>query len=79
MTILTSLKKVKSLKAKKAWSAHGSLIENVAERVDELIHHHEDRLTKIEALSNEKTTYEIAEVLFAHKELISTSVAFCYC
>lgn len=66
---IDSLKKVKSLKVKKAWSAHGSPIENVSERVDELIHHHEDRLTKIEALSNEKTTYEIAEVLFAHKEL----------
>jgi glyoxylase-like metal-dependent hydrolase (beta-lactamase superfamily II) len=64
-----SLLKIKSFPAKKVYSAHGHVIENLDERVDELIRHHEERLLKMEALADQKTAYQIAEQLFAHKEL----------
>jgi glyoxylase-like metal-dependent hydrolase (beta-lactamase superfamily II) len=66
---IESLLKIKQFPAKKVYSAHGKVIEDLVTRVDELISHHEERLSKIEALADMKSAFEIAEVLFAHKEL----------
>ncbi|WP_227935168.1 MBL fold metallo-hydrolase [Alkalihalobacillus deserti] len=66
---IDSLLKIKQFPIKVVYSAHGKLIEDLNTRIDELILHHEERLSKIENHANTKTAFEIAEVLFAHKEL----------
>ncbi|MFC0558373.1 MBL fold metallo-hydrolase [Halalkalibacter alkalisediminis] len=66
---IDSLLKIKQFPTKIVYSAHGKLIDDLNDRVDELILHHEERLLKMEQLANTKTAYEIAEVLFAHKDL----------
>ncbi|ARK28902.1 MBL fold metallo-hydrolase [Halalkalibacter krulwichiae] len=66
---MDSLRKIKSLSTKRVYSAHGKVVEDLAGRVDELIAHHEFRLAKMEELADSRTAYEIAEHLFAHKEL----------
>jgi len=66
---IDSLRKVRKYPIKKIYSAHHSPVLNVTERIDELIQHHEERLDYIESLADHKTTYEIAKVLFSHREL----------
>lgn len=66
---IESLIKIKQYPTKRVYSAHGELIGDLTSRIDELIAHHEERLTQMEELANSKTAFEIAEVLFAHKEL----------
>lgn len=66
---IDSLRKLKKYVIKKIYSAHHAPVLNVNERIDELIEHHHERLTYIERLADQKTTYEIAKVLFAHREL----------
>ncbi len=66
---IASLRKVKKLSIQKVYSAHHSPVQNVGERIDELIEHHDERLAYIESLADYKTAFEIAEVLFAHREL----------
>lgn len=66
---LDTLRKLKNLSIKIAYTSHHSPITNVNERIDELIVHHKERLNKIEELSQSKTAFEIAEVLFSHKSL----------
>ena len=64
-----SLQKMKKIAIKKVYSAHGTPITKVAERIDQLVCHHVDRLSFIEKLVQNKTAYEIAKILFAQKEL----------
>lgn len=66
---IDSLRKVRKYPIKKIYSAHHSPVLNVTTRIDELIQHHEERLDYIESLADHKTTYEIAKVLFSHREL----------
>ncbi|PMC37900.1 MBL fold metallo-hydrolase [Bacillus sp. UMB0899] len=64
-----SLRMLKTLSIKTAYTAHHVSIEQVNDRIDELIAHHHERLAKIENLARGKTAFEIAEVLFSHKNL----------
>lgn len=66
---IDTLQKLKKLSVKIAYSAHHSPITEFKQRIDELILHHEERLERIEKLAENKTAYEIAEVLFSHKNL----------
>jgi glyoxylase-like metal-dependent hydrolase (beta-lactamase superfamily II) len=66
---IDSLQKLKLLPVKIAYSAHYSPIIKFKQRIEELILHHEERLNKIEKLAENKTAYEIAEILFSHKFL----------
>ncbi|MGJ9383156.1 MBL fold metallo-hydrolase [Salipaludibacillus sp. CF4.18] len=66
---IDSLLKIKKLPVKKVYSAHGELIDNLNLRIDELISHHKERLIQMEELANSKTAFEIAELVFTHKEL----------
>lgn len=66
---IESLLKIKQFPTKVVYSAHGKLIEDLNARIDELILHHEERLSKIENIANRKTAFEMTEVLFAYKEL----------
>ncbi len=65
----SSLKKVEKLKASFVAPAHGWYFRNVAERVDELINHHEERLQLMEdiAKSNSgRTAYEVSKEVFGN-------------
>ncbi|PLR81229.1 MBL fold metallo-hydrolase [Bacillus sp. V33-4] len=66
---VASLYKVKALQVKRALSAHGIIINKVNERIDELIQHHEHRLTEMEKLAQGRTAYQVANDIFAHKHL----------
>jgi glyoxylase-like metal-dependent hydrolase (beta-lactamase superfamily II) len=66
---IESLYRVKKLHVQKVLPAHGNIIENVDERIEQLIAHHEERLAKIERLATNRTAYEVAADLFAHKAL----------
>ncbi|WP_077620768.1 MBL fold metallo-hydrolase [Bacillus sinesaloumensis] len=66
---IDSLRKVKAYSIQKIYSAHHAPVLNVGERIAELIYHHEERLAYIESLADHQTTYEIAKVLFSHREL----------
>lgn len=68
---LSSLNRLKQLSAKEVWPGHGGVIQDVAKRIDELIHHHEVRLNRIAELASDQTGYAIAESLFAEKNLTS--------
>ncbi|KAB2330489.1 MBL fold metallo-hydrolase [Cytobacillus depressus] len=66
---IDSLHKIRSLQVERALPGHGIVIENVNERISELIHHHEQRLAEMEDLAQGRSAYQIAEDIFAHKEL----------
>lgn len=66
---IESLQMLKELPVKVAYSAHHTPITQFKQRIDEIILHHDERLDKIEKLAENKTAFEIAEVLFAHKSL----------
>jgi glyoxylase-like metal-dependent hydrolase (beta-lactamase superfamily II) len=64
-----SLQKVRELGVQKVLPAHGNIIHRVNKRIDELIEHHEDRLSAMEELAKSRTAYQIAEDIFSHKDL----------
>jgi glyoxylase-like metal-dependent hydrolase (beta-lactamase superfamily II) len=64
-----SLNKVKSLQVKKAYTAHGALIENVNARIEQLLVHHKERLAAMEVMVQGGTAFEVAEASFAQKAL----------
>ncbi len=66
---IKSLHKVRDLQVKIAYSAHGNPIENVNERIDQILTHHEDRLSAMKELAENLTAFKVAENSFAHKEL----------
>ncbi|WP_449539000.1 MBL fold metallo-hydrolase [Ferdinandcohnia sp. Marseille-Q9671] len=66
---IDSLRKVKTHPIRKIYSAHNLPVLNVNQRVDEILEHHDERLSYIESLAIHKTAYQIARVLFAHKDL----------
>ncbi|TDK62377.1 MBL fold metallo-hydrolase [Bacillus salipaludis] len=66
---INSLHRVADLQAKIAFTAHRRPIGNVNERIKELLQHHEERLESILALAQNRTAFEVAGDLFAHKEL----------
>lgn len=67
---LHSLNKIKSLPVGKGLAAHGKVLEQVHDRVDELIHHHDQRLQKVRRLVGEKANaYQVASRLFQHLDL----------
>ncbi|WP_251033627.1 MBL fold metallo-hydrolase [Bacillus sp. ISL-75] len=66
---LNSLQKVKDLQVKKAFTAHGTPVDNVNNRIDQLLVHHEERLSEMEEMAHGRTAFEIAEASFAHKAL----------
>ncbi|OLN21278.1 MBL fold metallo-hydrolase [Domibacillus antri] len=69
---MRSLERVQSLEVKTALTAHGELIMNLSERADQIISHHEKRLSKIEeALRDGQSAYDIAVSLF-HTRSLST-------
>ncbi|WP_413381686.1 MBL fold metallo-hydrolase [Alkalihalobacillus sp. 1P02AB] len=66
---LDSLEKIKQYEVNYIYTAHGKMVTDLSKRADEIISHHHERLAKIEALSDGKTAYHVAEQLFAHKNL----------
>lgn len=66
---MESLRMLKTLTISIAYTSHHSAVEHIDQRIDELIAHHDERLLKIEELAKGKTAFEIAEVLFSHKNL----------
>ncbi|CAH0245219.1 MBL fold metallo-hydrolase [Peribacillus simplex] len=53
-----------------AYPAHGTPIENLAQRAKEIIEHHNERLAIIlTILESKKVAYDITEKLFQHKKL----------
>ncbi|PLR78744.1 MBL fold metallo-hydrolase [Bacillus sp. V3-13] len=66
---ISSLHKVRELHVNKALPAHGKIIDNVNERIKQLIYHHEQRLAEMERLATSRTAYQVADDIFAHKQL----------
>lgn len=66
---INSLQKLKDLQAKRAFPAHGMPIDQVNDRINQLINHHETRLSVMAEMAQNRTAYEVAEEIFAHKEL----------
>lgn len=67
---MESLQKITELNVELALPAHGSLITNVNERINEILQHHEERLTGMFLLAKEGlTAYQVAAEVFSHKEL----------
>jgi glyoxylase-like metal-dependent hydrolase (beta-lactamase superfamily II) len=64
-----SLHKVRGLHVKKAFTAHGIPVENVNSRIDQLLVHHEERLSAMEVMAPGCTAFEVAEASFSHKSL----------
>ncbi|MFC4767761.1 MBL fold metallo-hydrolase [Effusibacillus consociatus] len=67
---LDSLQKIKLLDVEQVLPGHGRIITHLSDRVDEILQHHEQRLDKMYSLAKEgRTAYQIADVVFSHKEL----------
>lgn len=65
-----SLQQTAALDISLALPAHGKLIDNVPQRVTELLEHHEQRLEQMRVLAKQgRTAYEVASDVFRHKEL----------
>ncbi|WP_093043113.1 MBL fold metallo-hydrolase [Thalassobacillus cyri] len=64
-----SLEKIRELPINIAYTAHGNPIYHVKERIDELIKHHEKRLSAMETLADHSTVYQIASAIFSHRKL----------
>ena len=64
---LKTLEKMKSVPVKRVFPAHGSSFTRYQERIEELIHHHEERLDTIKKKLNESerlTAYDVCMDLF---------------
>ncbi|WP_374723347.1 MBL fold metallo-hydrolase [Calidifontibacillus erzurumensis] len=69
---LTSLRKIRDLPAKLTLPGHRQIIDNLRERVDEIIHHHGERLENVKRIMKSKQTstdqgvsaWEISKELF---------------
>ncbi|MDC3415164.1 MBL fold metallo-hydrolase [Aquibacillus sp. 3ASR75-11] len=64
-----SLEKLMDYSVEQVWPGHGDIIYHVTERIEELMHHHYSRLDKISSLATSKSTFEIADALFAGRQL----------
>lgn len=66
-TYLNTLDQMKTLPVKRVFSAHGKVFENYAERMNQIMEHHEERLQKMVDFVNteEKTTgSDVCEYIF---------------
>ncbi|MBO8170345.1 MAG: MBL fold metallo-hydrolase [Bacillaceae bacterium] len=68
---ITSLKELKELPIRKVFPGHGRIFTEAKERIDELLHHHDERLEEVLGYlkEGEQTAYEICRKLFSHREL----------
>ncbi|MDA3130432.1 MBL fold metallo-hydrolase [Aliibacillus thermotolerans] len=66
---ISSLHKIRKIPVKAALTSHGELVNDVKKRIDELIVHHEKRLTDIKNMADGSTAYQIAAHLFRHRQL----------
>ncbi|MFB4165866.1 MBL fold metallo-hydrolase [Alteribacillus sp. JSM 102045] len=66
---LHSLRYIQQFPIRIAYTAHGEPITHVKKRIDQLIQHHEQRLSMIRNLASGRTAYEIASILFKKREL----------
>ncbi|WHY66161.1 MBL fold metallo-hydrolase [Neobacillus sp. SuZ13] len=66
---INSLHQISQLPVKKALTAHGIPVDHVNKRIDQLLDHHEMRLSAMEEMAHGCTAFEVAEASFAHKEL----------
>lgn len=67
---IQSLKKISALNISQALPAHGKRIDNVSQRVSELLEHHKQRIELMCGIAMQgRTAYEVASEVFRHKEL----------
>lgn len=67
---MDSLKKLGSMDIQTAYPAHGKIIENVNERIQQILVHHEERLDKMYELAKKgKTGFQVASEVFSHMNL----------
>lgn len=66
---IASLQKVRLLQVKKALTAHGKVVTDLSQRVDEILIHHDERLERMRLLARGTTAYQVAEQLFNDREL----------
>lgn len=67
---LHSLEKMVGLDVERVLPAHGAIVTNLAQRIQEMIVHHEERLAYMYELAREgRTAYQVADATFSHKEL----------
>lgn len=65
-TYLDSLNKIKGLDIALVVPGHGPVFTDAQERINELLHHHEERLARIlDVMKGEMSAYEISEALFS--------------
>ncbi|ALS23694.1 MBL fold metallo-hydrolase [Paenibacillus naphthalenovorans] len=65
-----SLQQTAALDISLALPAHGKLIDNIPQRVSQLLEHHQQRLEQMRGLVRQgRTAYEVASDVFRHKEL----------
>lgn len=67
---LDSLKKIATLNIERTFPAHGKVIEDVYKRIEELLIHHDQRLSYMADLVKQaRTAYEVADEAFNHRKL----------
>jgi glyoxylase-like metal-dependent hydrolase (beta-lactamase superfamily II) len=65
-TYLNSLEKIRALDISLVIPGHGPVFTDAQERIEELLRHHEERLSFVcEQIKGEKTVYEISQALFS--------------